>query len=129
MAPELLRHLRQVDEERKRRPSPSIVASSSSSRLRVTTALDVFSLGCVLYFFLTRGSHPFGSAVASRNTFIQKGEYNLSGLNKKNRMMQDLIKEMIHKSPEKRPPLQKILNGPIFNAAPLASDKELTKDR
>jgi serine/threonine-protein kinase/endoribonuclease IRE1 len=41
-----------------------------------TCAVDVFSLGCVYYFVLTNGSHPFGESFR-RQANILTGEYNL----------------------------------------------------
>ena len=43
---------------------------------RTTLACDVFSLGCVFYFFLTKGSHPFGNEwLIGKN--IVEGKFNL----------------------------------------------------
>lgn len=42
-----------------------------------TTAVDVFSAGCVFYFVISRGQHPFGDALR-RQVNILAGEYSLS---------------------------------------------------
>lgn len=65
MAPELLRIMQDVESGRK-------------AALYATTAIDVFPLGCVFFFFLTKGTHPFGSP-AMRNANILMGKYNLKG--------------------------------------------------
>lgn len=41
-----------------------------------TCAVDVFSLGCIYYYVLTRGKHPFGE-VLKRQANIMQGEYSL----------------------------------------------------
>lgn len=137
MAPEWLLHNSKVLAEERKRPTSSSTSSLiGSSRFRYSTAMDVFSLGCVLYFFLTRGSHPFGSGgAASRNQNILKGKHNLSRLDKSSQILQilqHLIKEMINESPELRPRLQEILRRPIFNVTELVSSppvQGITKDK
>lgn len=44
-----------------------------------TCAVDVFSLGCIYYYVLTIGSHPFGDALKRQANIIQ-GEYSLKFL-------------------------------------------------
>ena len=41
-----------------------------------TAAVDVFSAGCVFYFVVSRGQHPFGDALR-RQINILSGEYSL----------------------------------------------------
>jgi serine/threonine-protein kinase/endoribonuclease IRE1 len=43
---------------------------------RITKAVDVFSLGCVYYFVLSGGSHPFGDAIR-RQANILSNEFKL----------------------------------------------------
>ena len=40
----------------------------------VTCAVDIFSLGCVYYFCLSGGKHPYGSEVFFRQARIYQGE-------------------------------------------------------
>ncbi len=42
-----------------------------------TTAIDVFPLGCVFFYYMTKGIHPFGNAL-DRNKNIFSGNYDLS---------------------------------------------------
>lgn len=42
-----------------------------------TAAVDVFSAGCVFYYVISRGQHPFGDALR-RQVNILSGEYSLS---------------------------------------------------
>ena len=102
-------------------------SSSDPSKFKATTAIDVFPLGCVFYYLLTRGSHPFGSG-AYRNINILEGKHNLSELGRKH-IVKGLIREMIHHSPKQRPQLQEILTRPIFNVTtPTDSPAELIRD-
>jgi len=41
---------------------------------RTTCSVDIFSLGCVFYYVLTEGSHPFGDALR-RQANILNGNY------------------------------------------------------
>ena len=49
--------------------------------LSQTPALDVFSFGCVIYYALTKGGHPFGE-VLDRDGNITKGRSKLNKLQK-----------------------------------------------
>jgi serine/threonine protein kinase len=42
-------------------------------------AADIFALGCVFFYFLTNGSHPFGSKKHFRITNIIMEQHNLDG--------------------------------------------------
>ncbi|KAK6456764.1 uncharacterized protein RJT20DRAFT_126815 [Scheffersomyces xylosifermentans] len=84
---------------------------------RLTKAIDIFSLGCVFYYILTGGNHPFGDRYMREGNII-KGEYDISLLlqrcpNDKYEAT-DLIASMIHASPSQRPSTSKILNHPLF---------------
>lgn len=58
-------------------------AHSSSSKggkpTRLTKSVDVFALGCLFYYTLTGGSHPFGDRF-EREVNILKGRMDLGGL-------------------------------------------------
>lgn len=56
---------------------PAIIDSLSNRR--ATRAIDIFSLGCVFFYILSRGNHPFGDRYM-REANIVKGQYNLSQL-------------------------------------------------
>ena len=42
--------------------APETILENFSPTNRVTSACDVFSMGCVFYHFVTKGSHPFGGS-------------------------------------------------------------------
>ena len=44
-----------------------------------TCAADIFSMGCVMFFVLTKGYHPFGPSI-QRQANISTGDYNLTQL-------------------------------------------------
>ncbi|KAH8273177.1 hypothetical protein KR018_010982 [Drosophila ironensis] len=87
---------------------------------RTTTAVDIFSLGCVYYYVLSGGHHAFGDNL-KRQANILSHEYNLSKLkdegdseNNKIILAEQLISDMIHKDPQSRPPARCISNHPLF---------------
>ncbi|XP_068157925.1 serine/threonine-protein kinase/endoribonuclease IRE1 isoform X1 [Drosophila tropicalis] len=88
---------------------------------RTTTAVDIFSLGCVYYYVLSGGHHAFGDNL-KRQANILSHEYNLAKLhadgndfeNSKIILAEQLIADMIHKDPQSRPPARCIGNHPLF---------------
>jgi serine/threonine-protein kinase/endoribonuclease IRE1 len=75
--------------------------------------VDVFSLGCVYYFVLTNGDHPFGEPFR-RQSNIVNGEYNLDKVQSNPQGVYDLISIMISSNANSRPPLSDILSHPMF---------------
>ncbi|ODV77525.1 kinase-like protein [Suhomyces tanzawaensis NRRL Y-17324] len=90
---------------------------ANSGGKRLTKAIDIFSLGCVFYYILTGGLHPFGDRYLREGNII-KGEYDLSLLNSfcPNDKFESthLISSMIHANPSMRPSTSMILNHPLF---------------
>jgi len=84
---------------------------------RVTKNVDIFSLGCVYYFVLSGGSHPFGDSIR-RQVNIISNEYKLdkllSSLFSEVHMQRILIEKMISNEPKKRPSTKEILAHPVF---------------
>ncbi|KAG6445865.1 hypothetical protein O3G_MSEX004164 [Manduca sexta] len=85
---------------------------------RTTTSVDIFSLGCVFYYVLSRGQHPFGD-VLRRQANILTGDYSLDQLDKvmpEEEMLvaKILIRAMISSKPNARPPCETILKYPLF---------------
>jgi len=83
--------------------SDGVILDTLTNR-RATRAIDIFSLGCVFYYVLTKGSHPFGDRYM-REANIIHGVTNMShlevlgdaGLEAK-----DLISRMIRRNPKQR---------------------------
>uniref|UniRef100_A0A672GI12 non-specific serine/threonine protein kinase n=1 Tax=Salarias fasciatus TaxID=181472 RepID=A0A672GI12_SALFA len=81
-----------------------------------TAAVDVFSAGCVFYYVVSRGQHPFGDALR-RQVNILSGEYSLSHFMEDihdDVIAQDLIEQMISAEAESRPSTACILKHPFF---------------
>lgn len=84
-----------------------------------TTAVDIFSLGCVYYYVVSNGSHPFGDVV-KRQLNILSYEYDLKlfsneeVLDNVGVLAEQLIKDMIDKEPSNRPTAKAILTHPFF---------------
>jgi serine/threonine-protein kinase/endoribonuclease IRE1 len=86
---------------------------------RITKAIDIFSLGCLFYYVLSGGVHPFGDRY-SREINILKGESDLSyvcperSVVRNAHLAHDLISRMISHDPSMRPSTGEILNHPYF---------------
>ena len=80
---------------------------------RQTKAMDIFSLGCVMHYCLTAGSHPFGCNSYDRDSYISKGEADLSGLDKLP-LAKQLISSMLEHNPWKRPNMKAVLAHPFW---------------
>jgi serine/threonine-protein kinase/endoribonuclease IRE1 len=80
-----------------------------------TCAVDVFSLGCVYYFVLTNGCHPFGESFR-RQANILSGDYCLDNLaeNGKLTAAKSLIEKMLSSEQTQRPTTTAILKHPLF---------------
>ncbi|XP_040002423.1 serine/threonine-protein kinase/endoribonuclease IRE1 isoform X4 [Xiphias gladius] len=81
-----------------------------------TAAVDVFSAGCVFYYVVSRGQHPFGDALR-RQVNILSGEYSLSHFMADihdDVIAQDLIEQMISAEAESRPSTACVLKHPFF---------------
>jgi serine/threonine-protein kinase/endoribonuclease IRE1 len=55
--------------------------SNGAKSTRLTKSVDIFALGCLFYYTLTNGQHPFGDRF-EREVNILKGAMNLDGLDK-----------------------------------------------
>ncbi|XP_073416408.1 serine/threonine-protein kinase/endoribonuclease IRE2 [Dendrobates tinctorius] len=81
-----------------------------------TAAVDIFSAGCVFYYVLASGHHPFGDSLR-RQSNILNGSYSLPQLQEETYdhvVAKDLIEGMISGDPKLRPSAPCVLRHPFF---------------
>ncbi|KAG0172317.1 bifunctional endoribonuclease/protein kinase ire1 [Apophysomyces sp. BC1034] len=89
---------------------------SNDAPVKATRAVDIFSAGCVFYYVLSGGDHPFGDRFG-REGNILKSDYDLSKLDNMGEdgvEATDLIESMICAEPRSRPTADVILAHPFF---------------
>ncbi|CAG7850156.1 Serine/threonine-protein kinase/endoribonuclease IRE1 AltName: Full=Endoplasmic reticulum-to-nucleus signaling 1; Includes: RecName: Full=Serine/threonine-protein kinase; Includes: RecName: Full=Endoribonuclease; Flags: Precursor [Serendipita indica DSM 11827] len=119
-APEILRGDVSLEEETgsdtSKNGSNQGSSSTPSNETRLTKSVDIFALGCLFYYVLVNGEHPFGERYI-REVNILKGEMNLSGLEKfgeEGVEAEHLIEWMLEQDPKARPDTDAILLHPFF---------------
>ncbi|NXF99613.1 ERN1 endoribonuclease, partial [Sakesphorus luctuosus] len=81
-----------------------------------TYTVDIFSAGCVFYYVVSEGGHPFGKSL-QRQANILLGAYSLECLDAgthEDIVARDLIEQMINMDPQKRPSASCVLKHPFF---------------
>ncbi|KAI8950531.1 hypothetical protein F4801DRAFT_579382 [Xylaria longipes] len=126
-APELL-----LDDDARENTSMSMssIHSDSSSQLvsadvmpnrRATRAIDIFSLGLVFFYVLTKGHHPFDCGDRyMREVNIRKGQFNLERLEVLGDVAYEakaLIETMLRANPRTRPTAKDVMAHPFFWSA------------
>ncbi|KAJ7317980.1 hypothetical protein JRQ81_004142 [Phrynocephalus forsythii] len=89
---------------------------SEDSKENPTHTVDIFSAGCVFYYVISEGSHPFGKSL-QRQANILLGAYSLDALSSEkheNLVARDLIEQMLSTDPQKRPSAKGVLKHPFF---------------
>lgn len=87
---------------------------------RTTTSVDVFSLGCVYYYVLSKGHHAFGDTIKRQGNILSNDcdlsqlEGDLPGEASKMILAEQLVGDMLHNDPQCRPPSYCIGNHPVF---------------
>ena len=120
--------------------APECISHNYPSQ-KVTKSVDVFSSGCLMYYILTEGNHPYGDKLTRENN-ITKGIMKLDPLEKYDEsvLSRDLIKRMIALNPLRRytcsypkmirPDMKRALIHPYFwNAAKRLSFLQDVSDR
>ncbi|KAK4483170.1 hypothetical protein RD792_010350 [Penstemon davidsonii] len=80
---------------------------------RQTPAVDLFSLGCILFYCITGGKHPFGKSYVDRERNIVADQKDLKMINNLPEA-KDLIFQLLNLDPELRPTAAKVLKHPFF---------------
>ncbi|PSN65059.1 hypothetical protein BS50DRAFT_575150 [Corynespora cassiicola Philippines] len=121
-APELILQPREMERGSSTGHSRDSSSSSDPVAQGVKRAVDIFSLGCVFFYVLTNGSHPFDDDegwMQIRELNIKKNKANYTEL----RLGDDseepihLISWMLSNRPEDRPTAQQVMNHPFFWSA------------
>ncbi|KAI1121064.1 hypothetical protein F5Y10DRAFT_272447 [Nemania abortiva] len=110
--------------------SMSSIHSDSSSQLvsadvmpnrRATRAIDIFSLGLVFFYVLTKGLHPFDCGDRyMREVNIRKGQFSLEPLDVLGDVAYEakaLIGTMLRADPRARPTAKDVMSHPFFWSA------------
>lgn len=91
-----------------------------------TKSADIFSLGCVFYYILSDGGHPFGKCEVRQANILENRnqldeiasdprDNSLLNIGRENSAMASrLIRSMIEPDVKRRPPINSILKYPIF---------------
>ncbi|XP_076945133.1 serine/threonine-protein kinase/endoribonuclease IRE1a-like [Bidens hawaiensis] len=79
---------------------------------RQTRAVDLFSLGCVLFFCMTRGRHPFGDHL-ERDVNVAKNQVNLFLVENIPEAV-NLFSQLLNPNAELRPKASEVLHHPFF---------------
>merc|ERR1711892_1027830 len=79
-----------------------------------TCMVDIFSMGCVYFYLLTNGKHPFGENF-HRQANILSGKANMELLDREKQNLDvALIEKMVSFEPNDRPPALALLKHPVF---------------
>jgi serine/threonine-protein kinase/endoribonuclease IRE1 len=110
-APEILRGEVQLDElgddnslSSRGSVSTPTVSNGAGKPTRLTKSVDIFALGCLFYYTLTNGGHPFGDRF-EREVNILKNTRHLEGLERfgeEGAEAADLIGDMLHPEAHER---------------------------
>ena len=98
--------------------APECILSEESQKfalngeVKITRAIDVFALGCVFYYVLTKGEHPFGNRL-EREMNIVRNTPNLDLLQNEPAAL-DLVARTLDRLPTSRPSCSQILAHPYF---------------
>ena len=127
-APEILRGDVKLDEPSSNDDSTSSGGSiatvhsysgtTTTTKTRLTKSVDIFALGCLFYYTLTTGGHPYGDRF-EREVNIIKDNKQLSLLSEfcsteETTEAQDLISSMLDPQPSQRPDTKTCLLHPFF---------------
>ena len=98
--------------------SPRVLSlNKDNEKMKITKSIDIFALGCVFFYILTNGSHPFGDKyLREANILNNKFDLSLLKLNcpTEHAEVSHLISSMISHDFRERPDTSTILKHPYF---------------
>ncbi|RYP17418.1 hypothetical protein DL765_004548 [Monosporascus sp. GIB2] len=101
--------------------SSQLVSSDVMPNRRATRSIDIFSLGLVFFYVLTKGSHPFDCGDRyMREVNIRKGQFNLAPLDVLGDVAYEakaLVEAMLQSDPRARPSAKDVMAHPFFWSA------------
>ena len=110
-----------VDASTNGESSGPLVNAELMPNRRATRAIDIFSLGLVFFYVLTKGSHPFDCGDRyMREVNIRKGKFNLKNLEVLGDFAEEakeLIGSMLKAEPKLRPNARNVMAHPFFWSA------------
>jgi len=89
--------------------APEVV---NRTEMRLTKAVDIFSLGCVMYYMISGGAHPFGKR-SVRQCNVTNNKHDLRHLRHLS-LAKDLVTRCIDPDAWRRPGIREVLNHPLF---------------
>ncbi|KAF8802396.1 kinase-like protein [Phlegmacium glaucopus] len=92
--------------------------TTTTTKTRLTKSVDIFALGCLFYYALTNGGHPYGDRFEREGNIFKDNKQQLSLLpnfcSTEESEAQDLITQMFHPQPSRRPDTKTCLLHPFF---------------
>lgn len=135
-APECLKGEVQLDDLQGESSEASSSGGGEASTNRLTKAVDLFALGCLYFYVLTSGGHPFGDRFEREINIVRNAKtcvdkllaYGEDGFEAKH-----LVERLLSPEPKERPDTLTCLTHPLFwttarrlNFLCDASDREST---
>ncbi|KAI1465563.1 uncharacterized protein F4812DRAFT_452128 [Daldinia caldariorum] len=101
--------------------SSQLISADVMPNRRATRAIDIFSLGLVFFYVLTKGLHPFDCGDRyMREVNIRKGQFSLKPLDVLGDVAHEakaLIETMLRSDPRARPSAKDVMSHPFFWSA------------
>lgn len=57
--------------------APELKLNNATEMKTGSSSIDIFSTGCVIFFYVTRGTHPFGEADTVTSNIVQNNPVNI----------------------------------------------------